>query len=463
MLKKLLFLIISLGLFILNPLCASDEQERKPLINIQYERLEYTVLSPNFSVPLVDVLPYLPQDLWQLISFHLIFNQDTLIENWSMTDAVSLSSCCISFRTYFNSEPIFNLIRGIFILSHQSSSFFLRHSMSPQISEEAVHQLKELLEKQKHLKLKLDPIETTGEQSHRVKALLLSAVGTTIRDLGILTPTLLSYAKENPDSCRSDAVEIDMESISQATGQAIPSYEFNWRREYKRIFHNKYAVASMTLLLSTVFIYEGIYLYNQYPQKQATEAFYAMLNHTQLSIPFDYWGDHDQDAMECFQKSDLNGGWAWMWYNDRTWMGSKGYCNFPTPCCGQASCYPGNMSDWIHFVDNYSKGINYTFWFDHVMAIFNGLKHNPQNTLCSLNPDGKSITCGSAFTWLSQLPSRYWNCDDTICFQITRGDAQCAHDRVINEWQRTFALYVGLGSWSIPFLFMWLWLIGFYL
>lgn len=463
------FFITIFGLSAFSMECADQTMatERTKLLNIQNSDGQEAFMS---QLAVTEETPAFPQDIWRKILYKWtpISEVDTIL-HWNIDNACSLALTCKGLYQFVNSLETYAIVRDILLFRISLNEFFMERGPAPRGTPSIIKEMKTLQIKYNDIeKRNLNQTKLVGgniaelDSSSELQILQdLNATRQGISSaLSANIQSVLGYAAENPEGCTQGDVVVDLADLSQLSGMPLPPYKYDARRDYKRIFRNKCLIIGGTALLASLFIYEGITLYNQYPQAEADAAFAAMLNQTSKEINYGYWSWRGS-SIDCYKKywfSQMEWGmwWAPIQYfpNGR----EPGYCYFPPYIDGtsQSICFPGNITEWIQQVSNWT-GFNETYWLDHVLSIMNGTKHDTRIALCSPNRDGISISCGSAYNRKSQ---NYWNNLGTVALQLTRGDATCAHDLVIQRWRIMMGLYWGFGSVG-SLLFVWLWLVHF--
>ena len=459
--------IINLRLSVSAMEFASQEivTEKTKLVNSQNFEGPETFIP---QLPVFEQTPLFSQDIWRKILYKWTpaSDVDTKLQ-WNVGDACFLSLTCKGLYQLVNSLETYAIVRDTLRFRILLTKFTTKRGPAPEGTPSIIRKMKVLktsyndIEKRnsnqaKRLRGGISELDNSGELQILED---LKPIRTGIQST--LTPiikSILDYATENPEGCMQGDVVVDLAELSQISGIPLPSYEYDAKRDYKRIFRNKCLLIGGTALLASLFIYEGITLYNQYPQAEADAAFAAMLNQTSKEINYGYWSWRGS-SINCYKKYWFQsiGMWWDQWGYSRT--GNKPvYCYFPpyTNGISESICFPGNITEWIQQVSNWT-GFNETYWLDHVLSIMNGTKHDTRIALCSPNRDGISISCGSAYNRKSQ---NYWNNLGTVALQLTRGDATCAHDLVIQRWRIMMGLYWGFGSVG-SLLFVWLWLVHF--
>ncbi len=407
--------------------------------------------------------PYFPGEIWSKIAYQWVTpsKEDGTLE-WNIHDVFALSRTCKGLQNYINTLEAYDIARNIITLGHHHRRFLARINLIPEPSSDAIREIKGLVMSLKNMSERIEKRQTSlkknkQKEDHNEKLIIkeqLVLKNTIKADLQKNFGDLSKYSKENPETCIYNDVLVDMSDIASTLGLTVPTYEWDFRRDFKRIFRDKRVVIGGTIVLGIAFICKGIALYNQYPEAPANEAYADMLSQTSKVIDYSYWESRGT-PIPCYERYWFSNGFPWTWWDK--WLNQ--YCYFPSGN-SEGICGTGNMSQWIKHIAEKSD-FNYTYWFNHINATFNGKKNNPLVTLCSLNTNGTSIACGSAFTYNSQVP-RMWNCLESMCFQLTRGDATCAHDMVIQSWRTTMGLYWGFGGFA-SLLFVWLWVVQFFL
>lgn len=465
--------IINLRLSVSAMEFASQEivTEKTKLVNSQNFEGPETFIP---QLPVFEQTPLFSQDIWRKILYKWTpaSDVDTKLQ-WNVGDAYFLSLTCKGLYQFVNSLETYAIIRDTLLFRALLTKFTTKRGLAPEGTPSIIRKMKVLktsyndiekrnLNQAKRLRASLSELDNLSEL-HILKDLKSVRKGID-STLSPIIKSMLTYAKENPEGCTKGDIVVDLADLSHISGIPLPPYEYDARRDYKRIFRNKCLIIGGTVLLGSLFLYEGMILYNQYPQAAAiaegNRAFAAMLNQTSKEINYWYW--RWGEGLPCFERYWFSQSIGGTWWNPDQYFpnGSEpGYCYFSY---SQGICFPANMAEWIQIFSN-KTGLNSTFWLDRVLSIVNGQRHDTRMAFCSPNADGISISCGSAYSRTSQ---DYWNTHEKVNLQLTRGDAVCAynmaHDLVIRGWRTMMGLYWGFGSVG-SLLFVYLWLLQFLL
>lgn len=472
MIKKLFLGIFVVGNpFLFMTSLGMECTEQSNLLNnrgvVEIHPVENFTDSPPLSGTLSLLPPFFPGDIWEKIIYQYEVNEENDQISWDIQDVSALSCTCKALRDFINALETYAIACKMMMLAYQHKMFLKNKRETSETSSEDILNIKQFFISLRDVNTRIIKRKTLLMNSSKEVA---SDEYQIIEDQHLILRTIeadvspslsgvFKYAEETPECIMDRDVIVEMSDLATYWGQPAPSYKFKFSREFKRLFGNKKFVFGGTFLLGTIFLCKGISLYHQYPEEQAIEAYLAMFNQTSVEIPYHYWGGR-WGELPCYKKYWFNTHFPWMWWSHDQWLGDgrpngPGYGYFP-PGHDTGVSFPGNITEWIGNVSQ-TGGFNGTYWLEHVMSIYQGAKHDTKTALCNKNPDGRTLSCGSAFTYNSQ---KYWNCYSfsDICFQLTQVDPTCAYDEVIQEWSSMMKLYWSLGGIGTLF-FVWMWLI----
>lgn len=282
-----------------------------------------------------------------------------------------------------------------------------------------------------------------------------------LSDTTISSPLSSSFSSTSSE----EAVYTPIKQEIEGSEELHVLTQSTWRDTYKKTFKDPKVIIIGTMVLGGIFGIEWINLYNQYPTLEANEAFAAMLNQTSIDISTTYWlgpliGSNEE--IPCLERYGFCANGFPMSWNSLPWP-TEGRYGYFLPGTGNYVTFGGNISHWIKTMAEQTH-FNGTYWLDKTLFAF----HNTRRVLtecqyplstCAVNPDGTSISCGMV------MPHYY--CPDKpvqsdLNMYLTRGDATCAHNMVIQGWYTMMTLYSVFGG-AGSLLFLGLWLIQFLL
>lgn len=452
--------IASILTLLSTPLCQGMDRitiEMDPLLDkIQtIQRYDHTYSFPtqnkNKTNSRKEPTPHIPKDIWKRIAL-----------NNNVALSINLARTCKSIYNALFSMPLFvtkldlhKVNSRIWDIERNHPALFAPSDkpilLFPEDENNLIHEIAELKRKQIQLVDSLKINEQIYTQSPSTKGKIsISLYDDTFFDEAMIPaqemdlflkkgmPHLLEHAAgQNPSLCQSSWLSDDMAYLANQTGHNLQTYLFSFKRVFKLISKNRPLMIGGTILSLSAFALGTYIIITLYP-KDAFENFFhqkIIYNSNLGFMPSGYSNEFDA----CLQWSTSY--WNKTDYDNDPYHGPS-YIYFDSS--GQGHSLKGNLTDWLGFI--YSKcGCDIDFWYKYVASIMNGSHVDPNNLICSPNPDNTTICCGSVWgehTWPRWQPGGFYD----YSLRMVSGSALKAQEAAIAAWGTSLAFYLSLGG-----------------